>query len=99
MRAPVDASPAELTFQGYELIKGYDIWEDDATVAIPVFDNHGDVSSIAREVETLLSTSPRVPAFLIRGHGITAWGATPAEARRHLEVTEFLCECQLRLSP
>ncbi len=31
--------------------------------------------------------------FLIAGHGLYAWGRDVAEARRHVEGFEFLCEC------
>ena len=94
--APADGSPPLLSFEGLELIKGYDIWEPGARAPLPVFPNHADVPRIAEDVEAFLQTPARVPAFLIRGHGITAWGDTVEAARRHLEVTEFLCRCQCR---
>ena len=34
-----------------------------------------------------------VPGFLIRGHGLYAWGRDIAEARRHVEGLEFLLSC------
>ena len=94
MQASAEGCPPELEFQGHELIKGYGIWEANAIARLPVFANHADVSQIAQDVEAFLATPPTVPAFLTRGHGITAWGETAATARRHLEVTEFLCQCQ-----
>jgi methylthioribulose-1-phosphate dehydratase len=32
---------------------------------------------------------------LLAGHGLYAWGATMADARRHLEGLEFLLACTL----
>jgi len=32
-----------------------------------------------------------VPAVLVRGHGVYAWGRTSTEAARHLETVEWLC--------
>ena len=34
--------------------------------------------------------------FLVRGHGIYAWGADLASARRHLEGWEFLLACEMQ---
>ena len=36
-----------------------------------------------------------VPGFLLAGHGLYAWGATAADARRHVEALEFLLACRL----
>lgn len=79
-------------FQSLEMIKGYGLWTEGAIAALPVFPNHGDVRKIADEVSAYYATPRDVPAFVIAGHGITAWGASAADARRHLEVTEFLCQ-------
>ena len=34
-----------------------------------------------------------VPGFLIRGHGLTAWGKDIASAQQHIEGFEFLFQC------
>ncbi len=39
--------------------------------------------------------APPVPGFLLAGHGLYAWGATAADARRHVEALEFLLACHL----
>jgi methylthioribulose-1-phosphate dehydratase len=38
-----------------------------------------------------------IHGFLIAGHGLYTWGSTLAEARRHVEVFEFLFALALRL--
>jgi|GEM_PF-6747725 len=38
---------------------------------------------------------PGVPGFLLAGHGLYGWGSSIAEAKRHIEVFEFLMECRL----
>jgi methylthioribulose-1-phosphate dehydratase len=81
-------------FKGLEMLKGWGLWEEDAVAHLPLFENHGDVSQIAAEVEAHFEKSRRVPALVIESHGITAWGATVAEARRHVEITEFLCRLE-----
>ncbi|MGM0577571.1 MAG: methylthioribulose 1-phosphate dehydratase [Myxococcota bacterium] len=86
----VEGRPA-LQFRDLEMIKGWDLWEADAEATLPVFPNHPDVTRIADDLEAWLSRPREVPAMLIAGHGITAWGDTLDTAHRHLEVTEFLC--------
>ena len=85
-------SPPTLTFSDVEMIKGWGLWETGASAQLPIFHNHADVPTIAMEIDAWLSRSPAVPALVIKGHGITAWGGTIFEAHRHLEVTEFLCQ-------
>ena len=46
----------------------------------------------------LVRARPGLPGFLIAGHGLYAWGATLADAWRHLEALEFLLELTGRLS-
>ena len=50
-------------------------------------------ASVARErVGALLVEHPAAHAFLLRRHGLYTWGATLAEAERHVEILEFLFE-------
>lgn len=86
-----------LGFSGLEIVKGWDLWEPDAVAELPVFANWPEVPRIADAIERFYRAHPeaRVPALLIARHGITAWGADPATANRHLEVTEFLCQVAL----
>ncbi|MCA9773412.1 MAG: methylthioribulose 1-phosphate dehydratase [Myxococcales bacterium] len=85
-------APDFLVAAGLEMVKGLGLWEDGAAARIPVFDNHHDIPAIAREIAAHLRADPHAPpTLLIRGHGITAWGPTVEDARRHLEITEFLC--------
>ena len=86
-----------ITFQHLELIKGWGLWDEHATAALPIFPNWPHVPKIAQEIATYYrapDASP-VPALLIATHGITAWGIDAFTANRHLEVTEFLCQVAL----
>jgi methylthioribulose-1-phosphate dehydratase len=44
------------------------------------------------QVEAILTRQPDLHGFLIRGHGLYTWGRDVAEAKRHLEILEFLFE-------
>jgi len=48
---------------------------------------------LAAEVDRYLHDGP--PGYLIRGHGLYAWGADMGAAVRHLEAFEFLLQCAL----
>ncbi|GAX88590.1 methylthioribulose 1-phosphate dehydratase [Effusibacillus lacus] len=81
-----------VTLSHMELIKGLDIWEEGATIEIPVIENYADIPKLADEIGRRLD--PRVPGVLIRKHGIYAWGKTPFEAKRHVEALEFMFHYQ-----
>ncbi|MFI1916668.1 S-methyl-5-thioribose-1-phosphate isomerase [Nocardia sp. NPDC020380] len=79
-------------FTGYELIKGLGGERPDV-IDIPVFPNHADVPQIGVDIEKYLVEHPDAPPVLfIAGHGITAWGATLAQARDRAECLEAMCE-------
>ncbi|WP_166239480.1 methylthioribulose 1-phosphate dehydratase [Paenibacillus turpanensis] len=81
--------------EGVELIKAFNIWEEDAVIDIPLLPNYAEIPRIAELVPGKLD--PRVPGILLRKHGIYAWGANAFEAKRHLEAFEFLFEYVYRM--
>ncbi|MFB7723568.1 S-methyl-5-thioribose-1-phosphate isomerase [Nocardia sp. NPDC056100] len=88
--AGADVQPVRFT--GYELIKGLGGTRPDL-IDIPVFPNHADVPQIGADIEKYLNEHPDAPPVLfIAGHGITAWGATLAQARDRAECLEAMCE-------
>ncbi|TNF25297.1 MAG: methylthioribulose 1-phosphate dehydratase [Deltaproteobacteria bacterium] len=91
----VDGAIGHARFADIEMIKGLDLWHPEDAAALPLFANHAHVPDIAADVERYYAVPREVPAFVIRGHGITAWGSDPFTADRHLEVTEFLCRVAL----
>ncbi|GAA4713374.1 methylthioribulose 1-phosphate dehydratase [Brevibacillus fulvus] len=82
------------SIQGQELIKGLGIWEENASIAVPIVENFADIPKLAAAIEKVIT--PDIPGVLIRNHGIYAWGASDFEAKRHLEAFEFLFEYHLR---
>jgi methylthioribulose-1-phosphate dehydratase len=47
-------------------------------------------------VGVILSEKPDTYGILLAGHGLYTWGKTLFEARRHLEILEFLLELTYR---
>lgn len=78
-----------------ELIKAFQIWEQDAQIAVPIIENPADLKILAALFGEAIN--PQVPAVLIRNHGITAWGRNGFEAKKHLEAFEFLFSYQVKL--
>ena len=81
--------------EGFEMHKAIGATTHDSVVEIPVFANQQDTAALAGTVEARLGRDPAVPGFLLAGHGLYAWGATAADARRHVEGLEFLLACHL----
>ncbi len=74
-----------------EMLKGLGVWEDKPQVAMPIFDNHLQVSRIADEIYTCFKKSiPQVPALLIRDHGVTVWADSLESASNYLELVEYI---------
>lgn len=78
---------------GYEMLKGLSgVTTHDTRVAIPILDNDQDMPAMAEAVARRLGESSLQHAFLVRGHGLYTWGRDLDEARRHVEILEFLFE-------
>lgn len=76
--------------EAVELIKAFNIWDEDARIEIPILPNFAEIPRIAELVPDAIA--PRIPGIVLRNHGIYAWGANASEAKRHLEAFEFLFE-------
>jgi methylthioribulose-1-phosphate dehydratase len=91
----LDAAAGAVRTDGYEMHKAIGLPSHESIVEIPVFANDQDTARLAAAVETRLGRAATVPGFLLAGHGLYGWGATAADARRHVEALEFLLACHL----
>jgi methylthioribulose-1-phosphate dehydratase len=89
------ASGAELTITGFEMQKAFaGIRSHKESINVVIFDNDQDMQALAIELEKAWADGRiMVPGFLIRGHGLTAWGKDIASAQQHAEGFEFLFQC------
>lgn len=88
-----------LKLEGYEMLKGLaGITTHETSVAIEIFPNTQDIATLAEHVAERLNDKERPlrHGFLMAGHGLYTWGKNVAEARRHIEVLEFLFEVVTR---
>ncbi len=84
---------------GYEMLKGLDgITTHETTAWVEIFDNTQDIPALAEQVRERLNDAadPLQHGYLIRRHGLYTWGRDLEEARRHVEIFEFLFECIAR---
>lgn len=90
-------APSEaLLFEGYEMqkaIRGHATHEQE--LALPIVENTQDIPVLADRLAERWEKIALPYGFLVRGHGLYAWGASVAEARRHVEGWEFLMQCRL----
>jgi len=85
----------EFELTGYEMQKAFSGTASfEETLTIKNFENDQDMDALAARIgEAWTDGSLKVPGFLIKGHGLYAWGKDAAEARRHVEAFEFLFDC------
>jgi enolase-phosphatase E1 len=63
-------------------------------VRVPVLANDQNLERLSQAASPLLTDAPH--GLLIGGHGLYAWGADLTQARRHLEILEWLLEQRWR---
>ena len=84
---------------GYEMLKGLEgIATHETTAWVEIFDNTQNIPALAEQVAGRMNDAadPLQYGYLIRRHGLYTWGRDLAEARRHVEIFEFLFECVAR---
>lgn len=89
------ADQGAITFRNQELIKAFGIWEEDGEITVPIVENIADLTRLAKRVAEVIR--PETKAVLIRNHGVTVWGKSGFEAKKHLEALEFLCSYHLKM--
>ena len=64
---------------------------------LPVLPNTQDYVALVRDLAQSLDRYPEAHGLLLAGHGLYTWGKDATEARRHVEILEFLFEIRGRL--
>ena len=91
------AAAGQLELCNYEVLKGLTgITTHTQTVKIPIFANTQHIPDLCADLAAYWRENPDIRAFLIDGHGLYTWASTPADTKRHIEVLEFLLECEYR---
>ena len=87
------AAEGGIELTGYEMLKGLEgVSTHQHREWLPILENSQDMRQLGDRVEAALDRHPSSHGFLLRGHGLYTWGRDLAEARRHVEILEFLLE-------
>ena len=91
------ASRGGIVLEGYEMLKGLDgVGTHQHKEYLPILENSQDMIELAHRVSATLLEHAGIRGFLLRGHGFYTWGASLEEAKRNVEILEFLMEVLVR---
>jgi methylthioribulose-1-phosphate dehydratase len=86
-----------IALEGYEMLKGLEgVRTHKHREWLPILENSQDMTELAERVSATLREAPGIHGFLLREHGLYTWGASLQEAKRHVEILEFLMEVLVR---
>ncbi len=93
----VAPTAARLPLPALEMIKGLGVWEAEPNANLELFDNLTQVPDIADLIAArFAANAPRLPALMIRDHGVTVWGTSIQQAYDRLECLEFILSAVAR---
>ena len=86
-----------VTIEGYEMLKGLQgVRTHEHSEWLPIIKNSQDMQALADTVASTLNEHPAAHGFLLERHGLYSWGDNLAQAKRHIEILEFLLETLAR---
>ena len=91
------ATEGGVRIDGYEMLKGLaGVKTHEHSEFLPIVDNSQDMTSLANTISKTLNAHKFAHGILIKRHGLYSWGETLAQAKRHVEILEFLLEAMGR---
>lgn len=86
-----------VAIEGYEMLKGLmGVRTHEHREWLPILNNSQDTSELSQSISKCLCKNSGIHGLLLRGHGLYSWGASLQEAKRHIEILEFLMEVLVR---
>jgi methylthioribulose-1-phosphate dehydratase len=86
-----------IALEGFEMLKGLEgVRTHKHREWLPILENSQDMIELGERVSKTLRESPGIHGFLLKEHGLYTWGAGLQEAKRHVEILEFLMEVLVR---
>ena len=87
------AADGGLKIEGYEMLKGLQgVRTHEHAEWLPIVENSQDMTTLADTIGETLNKHKAAHGFLLRRHGLYSWGDNLAQAKRHIEILEFLLE-------
>jgi methylthioribulose-1-phosphate dehydratase len=91
------ASLGGIALEGFEMLKGLEgVRTHKHREWLPILENSQDMIELSERVSNILRESSCIHGFLLKEHGLYTWGAGLQEAKRHVEILEFLMEVLVR---
>lgn len=82
-----------IVMQGYEVLKGLSGRTDSVEKErIPIVENAQDQIALSHVIENVLLENPTIHGIYIRRHGLYTWGETVEDARKNVDIFEFMFE-------
>ncbi|MDI1242352.1 MAG: methylthioribulose 1-phosphate dehydratase [bacterium] len=82
-----------IKIDGYEMLKGLaGVKTHEHTERVPIVENSQDYVALAQVIESVVRENPGIHGIYLRRHGLYTWGESVSEAKRHIEIFEFLFE-------
>lgn len=79
------------TISGLELLKGFKgVATHETVINIPCYDNTQDIKSLSEKMKITMLNDSHNYGLLLRGHGLYVWGESVEDAKRHLEVFQYV---------
>jgi len=87
------AGAGGVAIEGHEMLKGLEgVHTHQHREWLPIIENAQDMMALASTIKETLESNPDTHGFLLRRHGLYTWGDDLHQAKRHLEILEFLLE-------
>jgi methylthioribulose-1-phosphate dehydratase len=87
------AREGRVQIEGFEMLKGLaGVRTHEHREELPIIENSQDMEALSSSFAEALEKYPDAHAVLLRRHGLYTWGRDLDEARRHVEILEFLLE-------
>ena len=82
-----------IAIEGFEMLKGLrGVTTHEHREWLPVMENSQDYGALSAGIASVLRTHSEAHGVLLRRHGLYTWGQSVDEAKRHIEILEFLLE-------
>ena len=82
-----------IEISGYEMLKGLSgVSTHEHSELVPIIENSQDYEKVSRDIVRVVGENKEVHGIYLRRHGLYTWGDSIADARRHIEIFEFLFE-------
>ncbi|MGM9987373.1 MAG: methylthioribulose 1-phosphate dehydratase [Bacillaceae bacterium] len=85
----------EIILQNNEMLKKFGLNDVDLSLTIPIIENNDNINKQIGSYKPYLNGNQGI--VLVKNHGITVWAPSALEAKKRLEVVEFLISYQVKL--